>query len=67
MTAELWQFGIMLAGFCGALILWLKIVYLPRRTMEHWESPEPEPDGTAPGTSGTAAERPKSPAPPKNR
>ncbi|MBA3423124.1 MAG: hypothetical protein H0U04_01015 [Rubrobacter sp.] len=67
MTAELWQFGIMLAGFCGALILWLKIVYLPRRTMEHWESPEPKPDGTAPGTSGTAVESPKSPAPPKNR
>ena len=49
MTAELWQFGIMVAVFCAALVLWLGIVYLPRRTMERWEGPEPEPRDASPG------------------
>lgn len=34
---ELWQFGAMLALFAVALILWLRIVYLPGRTLERWE------------------------------
>ena len=50
MRAELWQFGIMLAGFCVALLLWLKIVYLPRRTIERWEGLKP---GSRDATSGT--------------
>jgi len=43
----LWQFGIMLAVFCVVLVLWLKIIYLPRRTMEHWEARNPEPNDSA--------------------
>jgi len=39
LTAELWQFGIMLAVFCAVLVLWLKIIYLPRRTLERWKAP----------------------------
>ena len=41
----------MLAGFCGALILWLKIVYVPRRTMERWEGPKPESQDAASGNT----------------
>ncbi|MGI8911208.1 MAG: hypothetical protein ACR2JR_11740 [Rubrobacteraceae bacterium] len=47
MTAELWQFGIMLAVFCVVLVLWLKIIYLPRRTMERWEARDPAPNDSA--------------------
>ena len=37
MYPELWQFGAMLVPFVVALIVWLRIVYLPGRTMERWE------------------------------
>lgn len=37
MYAELWQFVAMLVLFVVALVLWLRIVYLPGRTMERWE------------------------------
>ncbi len=37
MLSELWQFGAMLVLFVVALILWLRIVYLPGRTLERWE------------------------------
>jgi len=29
----------MLAVFCAVLVLWLKIIYLPRRTLERWKAP----------------------------
>ena len=35
--SELWQFGAMLVLFVVALVLWLRIVYLPGRTIERWE------------------------------
>lgn len=37
MSAEVWQFAGMLAFFAIALFLWLRIVYLPGRTLERWE------------------------------
>lgn len=37
MYSELWQLGGMLAFFAVALVLWLRIVYLPGRTLERWE------------------------------
>jgi hypothetical protein len=37
LSAELWQFAGMLAFFGIALFLWLRIVYLPGRTLERWE------------------------------
>ena len=37
MSAEIWQFVGMLAFFSVALFLWLRIVYLPGRTLERWE------------------------------
>jgi hypothetical protein len=35
--SELWQFAGMVGFFVIALILWLRIVYLPGRTLERWE------------------------------
>jgi len=37
LSAEIWQFVGMLAFFVIALFLWLRIVYLPGRTLERWE------------------------------
>ncbi len=37
MSAEIWQFAGMLTFFVIALFLWLRIVYLPGRTLERWE------------------------------
>ena len=37
MSSEVWQFGGMLGFFVVALFLWLRIVYLPGRTLERWE------------------------------
>ena len=51
----MWQFGIMLAGFCVTLLLWLRIVYLPRRTMERWRHPKPR--NAASGKSKAADDR----------
>ena len=38
MVAELWQFAAVLGVFLVAALLWLCIIYLPARTMEHSES-----------------------------
>jgi len=57
LKAEVWQFGIMLAGFCGIAILWLKVIYLPRRTMERWRHPKPNPRDAASGKSEAADDR----------
>lgn len=54
LLSELWQFGAMLVLFLVALILWLRIVYLPGRTLERWEDRREE----------TAA-RPRSPDRPR--
>ena len=37
MFSELLQLGGMFVFFIVALILWLRIVYLPGRTLERWE------------------------------
>ena len=33
----MWQLFGAFAAFCIALVLWLRIVYLPGRTLERWE------------------------------
>ena len=48
MLSELWQFGAMLAVFVVALVLWLRIVYLPGRTLERWEDRRKKPVTTQP-------------------
>ena len=48
MLSELWQFGAMLVLFVVALVLWLRIVYLPGRTLERWEDRREEPAPTPP-------------------
>ncbi len=37
MYSELLQFAGVLVVFAVAFLLWLRIVYLPRRTLERWE------------------------------
>lgn len=37
MYSEMLQFGGMLVFFVVALVLWLRIIYLPGRTLERWE------------------------------
>ncbi len=55
--SELWQFGGMLFFFVVALILWLRIVYLPGRTLERWEDQRVEAkEGTR--TEDTPVEEP---------
>jgi hypothetical protein len=46
LLSELWQFGAMLVLFVAVLILWLRIVYLPGRTLERWEDSREEPAAT---------------------
>jgi len=46
LLSELWQFGAMLVLFVVALILWLRIVYLPGRTLERWEDRREKPATT---------------------
>ena len=37
LTAEVWQFLIVILGFSVVVLLWLFVVYLPGRTLERWE------------------------------
>jgi hypothetical protein len=37
LTAEIWQFLIVVSGFFVVALLWLLVVYLPGRTLERWE------------------------------
>lgn len=37
MHSEVLQFGAMMLLFAVALSLWLRIIYLPGRTLERWE------------------------------
>ena len=37
MYSELWQFVALLGLFAVAFVLWMWIVYLPGRSLEHWE------------------------------
>ncbi|HEX2740946.1 MAG TPA: hypothetical protein VHM69_10905 [Rubrobacter sp.] len=41
MTAEVWQFLIVILGFSVVVLLWLFVVYLPGRTLERWEDQRP--------------------------
>lgn len=43
MGLEMLQFLTMIAVFVVAGFLWLKIVYRPGRTLEHWEGDRTEP------------------------
>ena len=48
MSSEVWQFAGMVGFFVVALVLWLRIVYLPGRTLERWEDQRVE-AGKKPG------------------
>jgi hypothetical protein len=37
LTAEFWQFAGVLGVFVVVALLWLRVVYLPGRTLERWE------------------------------
>jgi hypothetical protein len=41
LTAEIWQFLIVVLGFFVVALLWLLVVYLPGRTLERWEDQRP--------------------------
>ena len=41
MTTELWQFAGAVVAFVVAALLWLRLVYLPGRTLERWEDRRP--------------------------
>ncbi|HEV2744998.1 MAG TPA: hypothetical protein VGV91_17715 [Rubrobacter sp.] len=53
MTAELWQFAALIGVFFVVAVLWVFVIYIPARTMEHSEMhrTEDRDDGT-PGRSG---------------
>ena len=52
MTSELWQFAALIAVFFIAAVLWLFIIYLPARTMEHSEARRPRGRDGDGGASG---------------
>ena len=54
MLSELWQFAAMLVLFMVAFVLWLRVVYLPGRTLERWED-----------RRGESGERPRPPDNPR--
>jgi hypothetical protein len=37
LTTELWQFAGAMGAFVVVVLLWLRVVYLPGRTLERWE------------------------------
>lgn len=37
MYSELWQLAFVLGLFAVAFVLWMRIVYLPGRSLERWE------------------------------
>lgn len=41
MGTELLQFAAAMAAFVVAALLWLRIVYIPGRTVEQWEDQRP--------------------------
>lgn len=45
MGSEIWQFLIVILGFLIVAVSWLFIVYLPGRTLEHWEDQRPRSEG----------------------
>ena len=55
MTAELWQFAALIGVFFVVAVLWVFVIYIPARTMEHSEMHRTESrdgDGESPGRSG---------------
>ena len=45
LTTELWQFAGAVGAFIVVVLLWLRIVYLPGRTLERWEDRRPHRGG----------------------
>ena len=43
LTTELWQFAVAVGAFVVVVLLWLRAVYLPGRTLERWEDERPQP------------------------
>ena len=45
LTSELWQFAGAVGAFVVVALLWLRVVYLPGRTLERWEDRRPHRGG----------------------
>jgi hypothetical protein len=41
LTTELWQFGGAMIVFVVVALVWLRVVFLPGRTLERWEDQRP--------------------------
>jgi hypothetical protein len=41
LTTELWQFAGAAGAFVIVALLWLRVVFLPGRTLERWEDGRP--------------------------
>ena len=55
LTAELWQFAALIGVFFVVAVLWVFVIYIPARTMEHSEMHQTESrdrDGGISGRSG---------------
>jgi hypothetical protein len=63
LASEVWQFLIVVPGYFLIALLWLFIVYLPGRTMEHWEIQRP---GRGDGKTASPAD-PRSSESPSNQ
>jgi hypothetical protein len=54
LASEIWQFLMVALGIFVVALLWLFVVYLPRRTMERWEDQRPSRgDGEIPSPAGS--------------
>lgn len=53
MTAELWQFAVLMGVFLVVAVLWLCIIYLPGRTMEYSKARRSKARDGDGGTSGS--------------
>jgi hypothetical protein len=41
LTTELWQFAGAMIAFVVVALVWLRVVFLPGRTLERWEDQRP--------------------------
>jgi hypothetical protein len=52
LTAELWQFAALIGVFFVVAVLWVFVIYIPARTMEHSEMHRTEGPDRDDGTLG---------------
>ena len=52
MAAEFLQFAVVLGAFVFVALVWLRVVFIPGRTLERWEDRRPDSRGEERGGSG---------------